>query len=311
MWPASTSELMEAKLEETRLSSRGFGGRLLGGEPGGQVGGEAGGPARGAKEVGVGGEALAAHPEIADLPRRHQHHHRGLAGDREGEHRAEGLDAAREIRVLAREGPAGAGVGPRDREARALEVHGAEAGHVGDLLADLEEQRLRAVDAGALGHALDLVEEVGGGVADRRPEGQGPATRGLRGEGRELSALAVDQLEVRPAHGTQGLAVLATDLMVAAVQMMVGELRAHAAACGQTSGITWSSTDTMRSISGRVSTSGGASTRVLPRWRPPPDRPTITPSSWQRSVMRLIWAWGITPFEARSVTSATPAYRPL
>ena len=57
-----------------------------------------------------------------------------------------------------------------------------EAGHVRDLVAHLEQERLRAVHAGALGDAFDLVEEVGRGFADHRPEGRRPAARGLRGE---------------------------------------------------------------------------------------------------------------------------------
>jgi hypothetical protein len=111
---------------------------LLDGQAGEQVAREAGAPARGAQEVGVGGEPLAAHAEIADLARRHQHHHRGLAADREGQHRAEALDAAREVGVLPGEGPAAPSEGAGDREAGALEIHGAEARDVGDLLADLE-----------------------------------------------------------------------------------------------------------------------------------------------------------------------------
>src|SRR5206468_7229209 len=43
------------------------------------------------------------------------------------------------------------------------------------------------------------------------------------------------------------------------------------------SAIALSRTATTRSISGRVMTKGGESTTVLPRWRPPPERPTITP----------------------------------
>src|SRR4029077_9924951 len=282
-------------------------GRLLEGQARQQVAREAGAPPARAQEVGVGGEALAAHAEVADLPGGHQHRHRGPAAAREGEHRAERLDAPYELRVPHREGPAGAGVGPGDREARALEVHRAEAGHVRDLLAHLEQERLRRIDAGPRGEALDLLHEVRRRVADHRSERERPAARGLGSELGPLRALTVDQLEVGADRGPEGLAVPAADLTMGTVESMMREGGDHAAASGQISGITRSSTETMRSISARVSTSGGASTRVLPRCRPPPERPTITPSSWQRSVIRLIWACGMTAFEARSVTSSTPA----
>src|SRR5258705_101389 len=103
------------------------------------------------------------------------------------------------------------------------------------------------------------------------------------------------------------LAVLAADLAVAAAEPPARERVAHAATSGQTSGMVWSSTETMRSISGRVRTSGGASTRVLPRCAPPPERPTITPRSWQRSTSFLIWGAGMMALDLRSTTSSTPA----
>src|SRR5581483_1912558 len=192
------------------------------------------------------------------------------------------------------------------REAGALEVHRAEAPHVGHLLPDLKQQGFRALDAGALAHPLDLGEEVGRRVRDDGPEGERPAPRGVGGDLRAPRALRVDQVEVGADRLAQRLAVLSADFSRAALQPVVREL-VHGVASGHTSGITRSSTETMRSISGRVSTSGGASTMVLPRCRPPPERPTITPRSWQRSTIFLIWGAGMTALEARSTTSSTPA----
>src|SRR5262249_15135276 len=72
-----------------------------------------------------------------------------------------------------------------------------------------------------------------------------------------------------------------------------------------------SSTATTRSISARVITRGGESTIVLPRWRPPPERPTITPLRRAKSTTPLTRSPGIASLVRRSRTSSTPANSPL
>src|SRR2546422_1431989 len=75
--------------------------------------------------------------------------------------------------------------------------------------------------------------------------------------------------------------------------------------------IALSRTATTRSISGRVMTSGGESTTVLPRWRPPPERPTITPFRRAKSTTPFMRSAGTASFVRRSRTSSIPAKSPL
>src|SRR5438045_521180 len=68
---------------------------------------------------------------------------------------------------------------------------------------------------------------------------------------------------------------------------------------------------TMRSHSERAMTNGGHSAIVVPKRRPPPARPTMTPWSRQKSTTPPIWAGSSCSLDDRSFTNSTPINNPL